>query len=239
MIKLKIKFIGTGDAFTKHGHNSAIIELEHTNLMIDCPDSNYTKTNYADVENIFITHLHADHINGLEKFAYFKKYATPNTKKTGLYVPKAIKNNLWDSLKHGLGTTTEGNKELEDYFNVFEIEKTFELDGQRFEIFETKHVPGMKSFGLWAKNYFYYSGDSLVDNSLLEKIEKETKIIFHDCHLWDLNIASHASLDDIKKLKENIKKKIILMHYRDGFQDKKEVEGFLLAKTDETYEVKI
>jgi len=234
---MKLSFIGTGDAFTKYGHNSAILSFGNTNLMIDCPDSNYSRIDYAGVENIFITHLHADHINGLEKFAYYKKYGTPGAKKTRLYIPSEIKNDLWNSLKQGLGTTTEGKKNLDDYFQVFEVDKTFEISGQEFGIIQTKHVPNMKSYGLWAKEHFYYSGDSLVDEKLLKNLKENVKHIFHDCHLWNLKIASHASFSDLENLPDEIKEKTILMHYRDGFENEEKVGNFNLAKTRKIYEV--
>ena len=237
---MNIRFLGTGDAFTKYGHNSAILFFKGTNLMIDCPDSNFTKIEtleitYADIEHLFITHLHADHINGLEKFAYYKSIAAPHLPKTKLFVPKSITKNLWESLKHGLSVTTDGEKTLHDYFDVVEVETSFKINDQIFHIQQTKHVPGMESYGLYVENHLYFSGDSLVDENFLAKIEENVNLIFHDCHLWDLPIKSHASLDDIKQLSKNIQDKTILMHYQDEFQGKEKAGYFSLAQPTRIY----
>jgi len=209
--------------------------------MIDCPDSNFTKIEaleltYSAIEHLFITHLHADHINGLEKFAYYKSIATPHLPKTKLFVPKNILSDLWESLKHGLSVTTDGEKTLHDYFDVVEVETSFMIGNQSFQIQQTKHVPGMDSYGLYAKNHVYFSGDSLVDEDFLLEIEQNVNLIFHDCHLWDLPIKSHASLDDIKKLTKKIQEKMVLMHYQDGFQGKDKANHFPLAQPTRVYE---
>jgi metal-dependent hydrolase (beta-lactamase superfamily II) len=180
--------------------------------------------------------LHADHINGLEKFAYYKNIATPHLPKTKLFVPKSILSDLWDSLKHGLSITTDGKKSLYDYFDVVEVETSFMIGNQSFHIQKTKHVPGMDSYGLYVENLLYFSGDSLVDEAFLSEIEHKVNLIFHDCHLWDLPIKSHASLDDIEKLPKKIQEKMILMHYQDGFQGKDKADHFPLTIPNQVYE---
>ena len=80
---MHMTFIGCGDSFAdKLGNNSAFLEWDGHRLLIDLPDSNYTRIkevglDYSDIDHIFITHLHADHINGLERFAYYRQFATP------------------------------------------------------------------------------------------------------------------------------------------------------------------
>ncbi|MNM30930.1 ribonuclease Z [compost metagenome] len=192
----------------------------------------------SDVQNIFITHLHEDHMNGIQQLAYYHQIVSK--KKPNLYVPESILDDLWNVIKIGL----DRNKYLNDYFDVFPLYEhdSFYIEGQNFKPIKTNHVSYLDSYGLLAKNQFYFSGDSNVDKTFLTKINDEVKTIFHDCHLWDLYISSHASLEDIKALPEEIKEKIVLMHYHDGYSGEgiKQVfenrEKLLLARQLQTFE---
>jgi ribonuclease BN (tRNA processing enzyme) len=254
---MKITFIGCGDAFANElGNNSALIEWENTNLLIDIPDSNYSRIHqlnldYSDIQNIFITHLHADHINGLERFAYYRKYATPVVRpneeipKPNLFIPETIYFGLWDSVKNGLGVTVDGIKSLEDYFNVQLIKVEyhsdsilqgiddvghFALNGINFSLTPSKHVPNMPVYGLFVEGEFYFSADSTFDEEALPYYLKRTKKVFHDIHFFDFPIASHASINDFKYINNDLKDKIFAMHYADTKINIDEVDGIKLVK---------
>jgi ribonuclease BN (tRNA processing enzyme) len=249
---MRITFIGCGDAFSqKLGNNSAILEFENTNLLIDIPDSNYGKIDYSDVKNIFITHLHGDHINGLERFAYYKKFATPvlrpgeKIEKTNIFIPETIYHGLWDSVKNGLGITADGIKSLDDYFNVHIIKITdqsgsimqgidgigeFTIENTVFNITPSKHVPNMPVYGLFVKNEFYYSADSVYNEEAIPYYLSNTKKIFHDTHFFEGKIAVHASIRDFKYLSNEKKEKIYAMHYDDSRVDTDKVDGIKLVK---------
>lgn len=220
---MKITFLGTGDAFGFDlRHNSAFLEFGGTNLFIDFPATNRKALRELGkelnvVENVYITHLHEDHINGIQQLAYYQEIV--NAKKPNLYIHASLIDELWDTVKSGLGKTTKGRKYLENYFNIHLIEDEFEINGQEFKLVKTNHVPEMNSYGIIAKDYFYFSGDANVDKDVLEEIGENVKTIFHDCHLWDLDIASHANLEDIKELPQEVKNKVVLMHFHDGYAD--------------------
>jgi ribonuclease BN (tRNA processing enzyme) len=248
---MNLKFIGTGDAFTKsQGHNSAIFMFDNTNLMIDCPHTNYTnlaslKLGFENIENVFISHLHADHINGLETFAFFRKFATPNLPKPNLYISEELINDLWRTLRSGLEFLYDGIHVLEDYFNVKLIKEEFMINNISFKIIKTDHMLNMLSYGLLAEDYFYFSCDSNIDTEFLIEIHNKVDYIFHDCHFHDVHIASHPSLKDIKKLSNEIINKIVLMHYDDRYTKnniKKQFEiinNVKLAKKNYKYKFKV
>lgn len=221
---MKLTFLGVGDAFSENlKNNSAYIEFGNTNLFIDFPATNRASLKkigkeLSFVENVYITHLHEDHINGIQQLAYYHEIVTK--KKPNLYIHENILNEFWDTVKSGLSKTTKGIRTLSDYFNVNTIkDNKFNIGEQEFETVLTNHVPGMFSYGILVKPFFYYSGDANVDFSTLSLVNNEVEKIFHDCHLWDLKIESHASLEDIKNLPVDIKQKMILMHYHDGYSN--------------------
>lgn len=243
---MKLTFLGVGDAFgAELGHNSVFLEFEETNLFIDFPATNrkFLRKLGKDldvVENVFITHLHEDHINGIQQLAYYHQIMTK--RKPNLYIYQGLLDDFWDTVKAGLGKTTKGRRFLDDYFNIHPIDNgKFQIGNQIFEIARTNHVLGMDSFGLLAEPFFYFSGDSNVDEPILKFVSNKVQKIFHDCHLWDLQIDSHASLNNIKELPHYVKEKIVLMHYHDGYADEpirlnfEKRENIQLAQKCKTY----
>jgi phosphoribosyl 1,2-cyclic phosphodiesterase len=242
VIQLEITFIGCGDAFSKIlGHNSALLTFHETNLLIDIPDSNYIRIEemgliYSDIDNLFITHLHADHINGLEKLAYFRKFISPlenkekPVQKVNLYIHETLKDSLWESAKNGLKYTNDGEKTLEDYFNVITVRDSFEINGLTFYLIQSKHVPNMPVYGLFVENEFYYSADSIYDSSLLQDILPKVKKVFYDIHFYPYDIPAHASVRDFSKLAFDEKEKVYAMHYDDSKVKMICIEGIKLVQ---------
>ncbi len=261
---MKITFIGCGDSFAdKLGNNSALLTWDEHRLMIDIPDSNYTRIkelglDYSDIDHIFITHLHADHINGLERFAYYRQFATPvvRPEKTGikprLYVPEPLYEGLWDSVKHGLGVTQQGAKRLEDYFHVHLInvidQNESELQGidgvgeftignVEFRITPSKHVPNMPVYGLFVNDAFYYSADATYNEKAIAFYLKHTKKIFHDMHYFPYPLASHASVGDFQRYSIEEKEKMYAMHYDDTQLNAPSLNGIKRVKPFENIEI--
>ena len=249
-----VTFIGCGDAFAKElGNNSALVEFGETNLLIDIPDSNYMQMHkvgrdYSDIQNLFISHLHGDHINGLERFAYYRTFATPvvrpneSFQKPNLYVPETLYMGLWDAVKNGLGITVDGFKTLEDYFTVHLIPfrngiGSFTIEGVNFELVETDHVPNMNVYGLLVDGEFYYSADSTFQPDTLYRLLPRVKKVFHDIHFLEADLAVHASVRDFTDLQPNEKEKIYAMHYNESHLDIQEVDGIKLVKPGKTISI--
>jgi hypothetical protein len=144
--------------------------------------------------------------------------------------------------------TTDGERTMSDYYDVVPLPDggSFELGGVTFETFRTKHVPGMVSSGLMAKSYFYYSADSTLDRELVERTAPDVQLIFHECHMHDLVIKSHTSLEDLEQLPPEVRQKTVLMHYHDEYANdakraafnREHADDLRMAGTLESFELK-
>jgi len=80
---MKITFLGVGSAFSKKNASSnLLVESGDIRLLVDCGHSapasiaEYGEEygfGLRDITHIFITHLHADHIGGLEEVAFMRR----------------------------------------------------------------------------------------------------------------------------------------------------------------------
>jgi ribonuclease BN (tRNA processing enzyme) len=226
--------------------------------MIDCGSTaiealDNASIKLSEIKNIAITHIHDDHMGGLEGVAFRTKYMTG--KKIALYAPMSIIDPLWEnSLKGGLRYTPEGFMELKDYFDIGKVEVVnlrrmndevanfrfhnwFTLGGQRFKFVKVNHIKNKRCYGIWCPGKFLYTSDTQFDPELLSIYGNNVKYIFHDCQFHKGGHA-HANIDEILTLPDEIKQKLVLMHYGDEIkQYQSKIEGLTVAKQGSVFKI--
>lgn len=118
---LEVVFLGTGSAFATERYQSNIFVVRGKNhVLIDLGSRASMALNSAglkvvDIQNLVVTHSHADHIGGLEEWCLMARYLAPYIKgcARGEYKPNLITTAdyahiLWDySLRGGLEHSEE------------------------------------------------------------------------------------------------------------------------------------
>jgi ribonuclease BN (tRNA processing enzyme) len=236
---MTLEFLGVGSAFAKRHHQNNL--LVNGNILVDCAASagrslHETGRSFEEIESLFITHTHADHIGGLEECAFLNRYTFGGRKPT-IHLPPALMESLWDhSLRGGLEDPEHGATQLQDYFDIVEAMPRFEIDGVRFEIVPTFHVPGRFCCGLIIDGRVLFSGDTQFAPDTIDRHGSDAQAIFHDCQFHTGGI--HASLDELAALPEEIRRKTYLMHYADDWQkhlERAEELGFRWAQQHTAY----
>ncbi len=216
--------IGTGSAFSKRfGNTSALVEFPSGyNLLLDCGHTvpkrlHDLNISLQDIDGIFISHLHADHVGGLEEVALYNKFVLGG-RKMDLIVPSSLSDSLWeDCLKAGLHTDGDG---LSDYFNAQEVYTSTNVGSIELKIFQTFHVKGMLSFAIGIGDDLFYSADTKFDINLIKMAAESYDTIFHDCQMSAKSPNNvHASIEEMMTLPDEIQLKTYLMHYGDNVDD--------------------
>nr|WP_275983867.1 MBL fold metallo-hydrolase [Paenibacillus hamazuiensis] len=222
---MQVQMLGTGTVFTKkYYNNNALVYVNGYKLMIDCgvtaPRSlSELQIPLHAIDGILISHIHSDHVGGLEEVAFHLMYSART--KIKLFVPSSIADPLWErSLRGGLENPADGINRLEDYFDVVTIEdntKTDLFEGLSIEAIRTKHIPQKPSYSFVLNDYVFYSADTVFDFSLLKEMHenRKCKYILHECQFNSPGLV-HATLDELLTLPDEIQEKVFLMHYNDN-----------------------
>lgn len=146
MKSIVITFLGTGGAFcdwTDNYNNNALVHLDDGRyLMIDCSMTaiqalNELEISPSNIEGVIVTHLHSDHIGGIEILA-FKRYYLHNGLKTRVYVPFPLIEGFRGMLTPGMSihNTIGGVVSRDGVENMIDIIPVypFYLDGQDISV---------------------------------------------------------------------------------------------------------
>jgi ribonuclease BN (tRNA processing enzyme) len=276
MIKLKIKFLGSGSAFVEADENyqSNILITKyaesdlhdmpvtlHENLLFDAGTTisealKYNNITLDEINNIFISHNHADHNGGME-YIGFKRYfgSFPfGELKPNLFGNTEVLESLWEnSLKGGMESIQGQVNTLETFFNPSYISPngSFNCLGLEFNLVQVIHVVDNRRFvpcyGLMFSHNdkkVFITGDTQYSPNQLLTYYQQSDIIFHDCEFANYPNSVHAQFHQLCELDPSIKSKMWLYHYMLGDATYEELEkevleaGFVgLVKRGQEFEI--
>ena len=252
---MTMRFLGAGGAFSRrYGTTCSLLTLRTGELwLIDCgrqaPDQLWAQgLDWHEISGQIVTHVHGDHVYGLEDFAFMRYYESrkdvlpimlggPRPK---FVAHRAVRGEVWEAMAPSLRYLKRGDDPrsgtLDSYFEVIppnaweppgdnpwhhsEHFVTGELD---LTARESEHVPGKPSCSLeigipGTDKIAWWSGDCTVDAEFLVSIEPRTTIYFHDCTFTDYPGQVHGAWSLLEKLPEIVRKKMVLMHHEDDIE---------------------
>lgn len=267
---LTLTFLGVGSAFARRNFQSnALVEawsrspqeqpVPDDNLLIDFGGTGPTalhqlksrrgfeyldragRNNYLAIRRLFLTHVHSDHVGGVEELAWaaMAQRGGPGSAIPGpeLLVPDPLLPALWDhTLKGGLGAMEGRTLELSDFFAVRPL-SVGRGPGQPFRLmdrYELRPIPtdhiriqrkyDWPSYGLLLKDAqsgetAVFSGDTRFEASIIAPLVSTSSVSFHEVQLEPGPHPVHALLDELAALPEAITRRVRLYHYGDEWDE--------------------
>jgi len=241
---MQLLFLGSGSAHTVGGDNfqsnMMLTADSGRRLLIDCgSDVRWSLAiqglSYRDITDIFISHLHADHIGGLEYVGFQTKF-DPRCERPRLYLEASLVDPLWNhALRGGMGVITGEETTLETFFDVRVVtaHQPFVWEGVGLEPIPAVHVSGKRatvhSYGLLIEHdghRTFVTTDTQFTPGRLADCYAGADLIFHDCETGQARTGVHSNFDDLAQLPAAVRGKTWLYGYSPGPLPDAVVHGF-------------
>lgn len=220
---MQITWNGTGSAWsTYYGNSSAVLENAGSRLIIDCGHTvpgrlRQMGIGINEIDAIFISHLHGDHVYGLEELG-FRSYLQEGTK-IPLLVPEGLAKPLWDNVLSGTMKQKEGHCTLEDYYEVhtLRVGTPFVFGCWTLEVHPVDHVPNLDCFGVKVcanGSRVGFTADTKA--GVAPFFYEDTQMVFHDCSFLPCFEGTvHTHFEQLLEYSPEYRKKTWLVHYDD------------------------
>jgi ribonuclease BN (tRNA processing enzyme) len=227
---MKLMFLGSGSAFTVGNDNfqSNLLLSDGTKrLLIDCGSDarlalHRVNLDHRHIDNVYISHLHADHAGGLEWLGFTRKFAT--LPKPKLYLHRSMLDDIWEHLlSAGMASIQDVRCDLNTYFKPQPVSRYFKWQGIRFECIQSIHVYHDEQlqpcYGLFFSiqgTRIFFTADTRFSPERLMPYYQQADYIFHDCETLVPPSGVHAHYQELCQLPLPIKQKMWLYHFNPG-----------------------
>ncbi len=186
---MKLTILGSGTAAPLLDRNCAgyLLEADNKKILFDSGSGTIMrllelKINLFDIDNIFYTHLHNDHINDLGAIIWSNNYGLKRKKRLNLYGPKGFKKYYRMLYKLLKPTKLYFNVNVEELKN-----STIKINDIMIRSFPTRHSSTTKSviYRIEYKNKsFVYTGDTDYCDEVIEAA-RNADVLLIECSLPD------------------------------------------------------
>lgn len=228
MSRFDVIVLGVGDSFSeRHRSTALLLRCDGFQLAIDCPDMYRSalraaaersgeSLSLADIDHVLITHVHGDHMNGLEGAAFFKHFA--QGRRVQLVTSPEVRATIWDQrLACSMGTLWDGAqfRELtfDSYFAHTPLRWNDAVEVGPFRIRARRtihHVPTSALLIEAAGRKLGFSSDTAFDPELIGFLGG-ADLIIHESNYG----PAHTPYAALAALPAETRERLRLIHYPD------------------------
>lgn len=233
MSGFRLVTLGVGNAFSARFYSTCFaLEADGLWLLIDCPhpirkmmrEASLAGAGELDVDRlhaVVLTHLHADHVSGLEGLAFYSRFVLGWPVR--LLAHPQVSEPLWDhhlaaGMKWGAqGPRAEAERRFEEFFTLVPLSDTRPVTVGPFsvECRLTRHSVPTTALRIAAGGRCLgYSADTAFDPELIAWLAA-ADLIVHEAGPGFL----HTPYEDLAGLPVALRSKMRVVHYPDDFDD--------------------
>jgi ribonuclease BN (tRNA processing enzyme) len=246
--RFQVLVLGVGDTFSaRHVTSALLLSQGGVHLAVDCPDryrgalaAAAARAGLArpidvpQIDTVLLTHVHGDHMNGLEGVAFFKRFV--ELRRLRLVISPELHEVIWSQrLVATMGRLWDGTGFVDLGFSDYFDYQPLSWDGDtvvgpfRIRARRTRHhVPTSALLVSAAGRTLGYSADTAFDPELIDFLS-EADLIIHETN----HGPAHTPYESLAALPAALRARMRLIHYSDTFDSAASViepltEGALL-----------
>jgi ribonuclease BN (tRNA processing enzyme) len=237
---MKLRFLGTGDAFGSGGRFNTCFYVEHSHgaFLIDCGASSLIPMRKFgidpnSIQAIFITHLHGDHFGGLPFLILDAQLVSRRAASLTLAGPSGLGDRLFAAMEVLFPSSSQIKRQFA--LNILELEpqKAQDVLGVTVTPYLVNHPSGAPSFAFRfeAENkVLCYSGDTeWVDDLLLAA--RDADLLLVEAYFFDKPIKFHLDFATLAaKLPQTGARRVILTHMGAEMLSRARETGYEIAE---------
>ena len=220
---MHIQFVGCGDAFGSGGRFNTCFHLvgDKINALIDCGATslvamNKLAINRNDIDVIFITHFHADHIGGLPFFILEANFVLRRQRPLTIVGPSGLKTRFALVMETAFPGSTAPLLPFPLTLRELEIGKRNEIAPMHLTPFHVVHddrAGPCLGFRIEAEDKIIaFSGDTQWTDTLIE-VGREADLFICEAYMRDKAVPGHMALNLLERHLGQIRpKRLILTH---------------------------
>jgi ribonuclease BN (tRNA processing enzyme) len=242
--KIKVKFLGSGDAFGSGGRlqTCIYIESDHTGLLLDCGASALISmkqfgVRLLDIDSIFITHLHGDHFGGIPFFILDSQLISRRTDPLLIAGPPGMKKRVLEAMEVFFPGSSRVKQKFEIIFQELPPMVPTRLGAVNVTAYSAVHGSGAPSYALRVEvsgKTIVYSGDTEWTGGLIEAVDGADLFIC-EAYFYDKKMKNHLNYQTLMDHQSDLNcKKIIVTHMSEDMltrRDRLELEHAEDGKT--------
>jgi ribonuclease BN (tRNA processing enzyme) len=220
---MDLQFVGCGDAFGSGGRFNTCFHLVGTdiNALIDCGATslvamNKLAINRNDIDDIFITHFHADHIGGLPFFILESNFVLKRQRALTIVGPPGLKSRYAELMETAFAGSTTLQLAFPLTLRELEIGRRSEIGPMRLTPFHVVHddrAGPCLAFRIEAEGkVIAFSGDTEWTETLID-VGRDADLFICEAYTRDKAVTGHMALNLLEPhLGEMQPKRLILTH---------------------------
>lgn len=230
MNKIKVKFLGSGDAFGSGGRlqTCIYIESDDTGLLLDCGASALISmkqfgVRLLDIDSIFVTHLHGDHFGGIPFFILDSQLISRRTDPLLIAGPPGMKKRVLEAMEVFFPGSSRVKQKFEIIFEELPPTVPTRLGAVNVTAYSAVHGSGAPSYALRVEvsgKTIVYSGDTEWTGGLIEAVDGADLFIC-EAYFYDKKMKNHLNYQTLIDHQSDLNcKRIIVTHMSQDMLDR-------------------
>jgi len=220
---MHVQFVGSGDAFGSGGRFNTCFHLlgRECNALIDCGATslvalNKLSINRNNIDAIFISHFHADHVGGVPFFVLEATHVLKRTRPLTIAGPPGLKARFTELMEAAFPGTAALQLRFPLTLRELEIGRRSDLAGVKatpFHVLHDDHAGPCLGFRFEAEGKIIgFSGDTEWTDALID-IGHEADLFICEAYMRDKPVKSHMVLSALERRLGQIRpKRLVLTH---------------------------